>query len=206
MPILTLSKKKDLLTVTGMNENTYRGDIFRGWGAAAFSVDRPLLEDRPLRLDAVALSLRDGLNELGLTRKFAAEITRAFFDRWAEAVSIAEHTGRTTVFVVAEVDRRSSPWICAAGPHNQLHKFVRSLPRPQRVLFIEMLDLIEGLRKRGTAAGIDMSANFFVPPDHAFLAEVKRDWERWRAESTADGIIGARPAPMGRKAVEAALH
>jgi hypothetical protein len=132
---------------------------------------------------------------------------RAFFDRWAEGVSYAEHSGQAIAFVVAEVDRRASPWICGVGPGDKLHEYIGSLPRPQRrVLLIELRDLLDGLRQRGTAAGVNMTLPFFVEPSHPFLAEVKRDWERWRAESTVDGLIGARPAPMGRKAVEAALH
>jgi hypothetical protein len=47
MPILILSSKKELLAVTGMRDENYKIDIFRGSGAAAFGVPRPVLEDRP---------------------------------------------------------------------------------------------------------------------------------------------------------------
>jgi hypothetical protein len=195
MTILVLPAQRDLFTVAGINSATYRSDLFRGQGAAAFGTAEPLLQNRPLGLDAVALRIRDGLNDLGLSRKLAAVITRGFFDRWVEGVVHADHDRQSIVFVVVELDPKKlvHPWVCAIGPDAKLDDYIRGLPAPQRrVLFIELRDLIDDIRNRGMEAGLDMSAPFFVSADHPVLAEIKQHWESWRAEHKIVGAVGAK--------------
>jgi hypothetical protein len=213
MPILVLPTQRDLFTVTGVNAATYRSDIFRGLGAAAFGTAEPLLENRPLGLDAVALKIRDKLNELGLKRKLAAVITRGFFDRWVEGVSFAEHAGQSIVFVVVELDPKKfgdRPWVCAVGPTAKLDDYIRTLPSPRRrILFVDLREMLDDIRKRGVKAGLDMSAHFFVPPDHPALAEVREHWETWRAEHKLVGAVGEKHPKFDkshRKTIESLLH
>jgi hypothetical protein len=186
----TLPDQRALMTVTGTNPATYRSDLHRGQGVAAFGASEPVAKDRPLMLDAVAVVIRDELHERGLSRKLAADIVRGFFDRWAEAVSHADHDDQDVVFGVVELDPKIQVdnWICAIGPVEKLADYLMSLPRPQRrVLFVHLRDLLSEIRGRAAKAKLDLSGRFFVPPDHRLLAQINADWSNWRAKNKVTG-------------------
>ena len=61
MAILTCTLR-ELLVLTDTSEVHYRQDKFRQQGVAAFGCDAPVLEDRPLLLDVVAVCIRDQLS------------------------------------------------------------------------------------------------------------------------------------------------
>ena len=96
--ILTLPSQSALFAVTGTNPATHRSDLFREQAAAAFGAAEPVLKERPLAVDAVAMKLRDELNERGLSRKLSATIVRGYFDHWIEAVAHADYDGQDVVF------------------------------------------------------------------------------------------------------------
>ena len=60
MPILTLTNRQ-LLALTNTTANQYRQDKFREQAVAALGAAEPVLEDRPLLVDAMAMIIRDDL-------------------------------------------------------------------------------------------------------------------------------------------------
>jgi hypothetical protein len=185
-----LPDQRALLAVTGSNPATYRSDLHRGQGVAAFGASEPVAKDRPLMLDAVAVVLRDELHGRGLPRKLAADIVRGFFDRWAEGVAHADHDGQDVVFVVVEVDPKiqADSWFCAIGPAGKLCDYLMSLPRPQRrALFVHLRAVLADIRGRAAKAELELSGCFFVAPDHALLAQIKTDWSTWRVKNKITG-------------------
>jgi hypothetical protein len=188
--LITLPNHRALMAVTGTKPATYRSDLFRGQGVAAFGAPEPVAKDRPLAMDAVSIVLRDELHERGLARKHASLIVRGFFDRWAEAVSHADHDDQDVVFGVVELDPmiQVDNWVCAIGPMEKLADYLMSLPRPQRrVLFVHLRDVLSTIRGRAVKAKLDLSGRFFVPPDHPLLAQIKADWSNWRAKNKVTG-------------------
>jgi len=186
-----------LLKITGTNPATWRSDLHRGLGVAAFGAAEPVLRNRPLALDALAVRLRDELAER-LPRKHAGAIVRGFFDHWGEGVAYAEHEGQDTVFVTAELDHRAhgdSNWRCAIGPFDTLQAFINDLPKPvRRVLYVHVLEVLADIRRCAAEAGIDLSGgHFFVPPRHPLLVEVKAHWAKWRAEHDVTGTRAKFP-------------
>lgn len=211
--ILALPDMRWLLKITGTNAATWRSDVHRGLSVAAFGASGPILETRPLLLDAVAVRLRDDLAEV-VPRKLAANIVRGFFDRWAEGVAHAEHDGQDVVFVVAEPDPRrygkDANWYCAVGPAEKLGAYVASLPQPlRRVLVIHMRETLADIRRGAANVRLDLSgAHFFVPPDHPMLTEVKTEWAKWRAENNVTGTRARFPKvdKQRRHAIEEVLQ
>ena len=194
--LITLPDHRALMAVTGTKPATYRSDLFRGQGVAAFGAQEPVAKDRPLAMDAVGIVLRDELHQRGLGRKLASLIVRGFFDRWAEAVSHADHDDQDVVFGVVELDPRIQVdnWVCAIGPMEKLADYLKSLPRPQRrVLFAHVRDVLSDIRGRAVKAKLDLSGHFFVPPDHKLLAQIKSDWSNWRAKNKITGPRAKSP-------------
>lgn len=188
--LITLPDHRALMAVTGTKPATYRSDLFRGQGVAAFGAQEPVAKDRPLAMDAIAIILRDELHERGVPRKHASLIVRGFFDRWAEAVSHADHDDQDVVFGVVELDPKIQvdDWVCAIGPVEKLADYLKSLPRPQRrALFVHLRDVLSDIRGRAVKAKLDLSGRFFVPPDHPLLAQIKTDWSNWRAKNKVTG-------------------
>jgi hypothetical protein len=200
MPILVLSGYQDLFTVAGVVKKTYYSDIHRGQGAAAYGAAEPIRQ--VLGLDAVALNIRDELNELGLKRKMAAHMTRCFFDRWVEGVSFVQHEKQTIVFGATQLD--DDLWVSAVGPAAKLDQYIATLPRPRRrSFFVDLHDIIADIRARGEKAGLDMrSRPFFFPPDHPQMIETKKYWEAWRKENEVEGDRPPKLSQIHRKAVE----
>jgi hypothetical protein len=215
MPIiLALPDMRWLFAITGTNPATWRSDVHRGLSVAAFGVAEPVLESRPLALDAVAIHIRDDLIAGDLPRKLAGAIVRVFFDRWAEGIAHAEQDGQDVVFYAAELDPRKfgtdSNWRCGVGPADGFERHLASLPKPiKRVLFIHLLETLADIRRCAAEAGLDLSAGrFFVPPDHPLLAECKAEFETWRAENRVSGPRGKFPkvSQQRRRHIEGLLQ
>jgi hypothetical protein len=208
--ILALPSQRALFAVTGTNPTTYRSDVHRAQGAAAFGVAEPIFKDRPLALDAVAICLRDELNERGLSREVAAAVVRGFFDRWAEGISHADHDDQDVIFGVVELDPQKFPdtWRCAVGPAEKLDEYLKGLPRPQRrALFVHLRETLAGIRGRATKAKLDLSGRFFVPPYHPLIAKTRSYWEKWRAHNNVGPRVKfPKPDRPYRQSIEALLQ
>ena len=207
MPILTLTNRQ-LLALTNTTANQYRQDKFREQAVAAFGAAEPVLEDRPLVLDAMAMIIRDDLAR-SIPRRAAARTVRAFWDKWIEAVARVEHRGESVVFAVAE-QSEGGVWWCGIGPAQQLPAFVANRPPLRRLVFANIPQLYSELQNRATKLGFDLSAGkLFLPPDHPlFISWVSEFREQREAlERKFDPLHGGRapppPSMKQRKALEA---
>jgi hypothetical protein len=180
MPILT-ARLNELLVMTGINAATLRSDRLRKTSVAAFGVDHPVLEERCLLIDGVAMLVRDDLSRdasrAGMPRRGAAMVVRGFFDKWIEAVARIEHRGEDVLFVVAE--QAEGIWWCGTGLAAQLPDFIRNQP-PRRLFCVNIAAILLAMRSRAEKAGYDLTGgSFFLPPDHElYLQWVKEFRER----------------------------
>jgi hypothetical protein len=176
--ILTCTQR-DLLILGDNTAIQLRQDRFRHQNVAAFGTAEPLLADRCLVVDAVAMCVRDALNRSQLKgiapmgRRAAAMITLNFWPEWMEAFAEVEHAHQPIVFVVAA--REDGVWWCGKGRADKLAPFVaeQSEQSPVQQLFAVNLERIrENIFKRATKAGIDLSAGrITLPPNDPMFVE-----------------------------------
>jgi hypothetical protein len=208
--ILTLPSQRALFAVTGINPATYRSDLHRDQGVAAFGAAEPLF-DCPLVLDAVAIRLREALTERGLSRKVAALTVRGFFDRWAEGISYTDYEGQDIMFGVVELDPQEcgDEWRCGMGPAEKFDEFMENLRKsPRRALFVHLRETLADIRSRAVKAKLDLSGRVFVPPDDPLITKIMAIWQAWRATNkVADPR--AKPPKLDRpfrQSIEALLQ
>jgi hypothetical protein len=207
MAILTVDLHQ-LLALTGTNRSTMRSDKRDGEAVAAFGVRQPIVEDRFLALDAVAMLVRDDLQAAGMKRKIATNTTLAFWPEWVECVARIEYEKAAWLFSVAEVEARQ--WWAAAGPALQLPAFIAKLPQqhvPRRLLTVNVARILSDIHKRAKRSRLDLSAGrFTLPPDHPTMVEWIAE-VRQRREASQRGFDPAkmreppRPAERWRKAI-----
>src|SRR2546430_17427063 len=120
MPILPLTNRQ-LLALTNPTANQYRQDKFREQAVAAFGAAEPILEDRPLLVDAMAMIIRDDPAR-SIPRRAAATTDRAFWGKRVEGTARVQARGGEVVFAVpAHSEGLRRRW---AGPSQQLPTFV----------------------------------------------------------------------------------
>jgi hypothetical protein len=173
--ILT-ARLPQLLVLTGVNAASLRTDRLRKLSVAAFGAAEPILLDRYLLVDGVAWRVRDELAGQGMVRRAAAMITRAFFDKWIEAVARIEHRCEPVVFAVAE--QSAGVWWCGTGNADGLADYVRTQSPLRRLFVVNVEQILAGMKHRGERADFDLRGNFFLPPDHPLFTE-------WIAEFAA---------------------
>ena len=209
--ILTCTQR-DLLVLSDTPGTRLRQDRFHHQNVAAFGCAEPLLADRCLVLDAVAICVRDALNRSQLKgiapmgRRAAAMVTLNFWCEWMTAFALVEHKRQPYVFAVAA---REDGWWCGLGRADELAKFVaeQSKQSPVRQLFAVNLERIRlDIHERAKKAGIDLSTgSITVPPnDPAFVQwaqefkdERRPTFDPYRAKAPR------RPSAERRAAIEA---
>jgi hypothetical protein len=213
MAILTCSQR-ELLQLTDISSLVYRQDKFRGQGVAAFGCEAPVLENRPLVLDAVACLVRDSLaDQLPRTgeqhRNRAAAFTRNFWPEWAEAVAWVEHHRQPIVFALAE--REDGQWWVAPGRADTLADYVRDewKKSPLRTLVcVNVADILDNIDKRAAKHGLDLrTGSVILPPDDPNLVAWLAEFRQWRdAIKKFDPLHPKwppRPNAAQRRAIEA---
>jgi hypothetical protein len=209
MPILPIlqARQNELLVMTGTNASSLRSDRLRKVSAAAFGAERPVLVDRCLLIDGVALLICDDLRRSGMARRAAAMVVRGFFDKWIEAVARIEHRDEAVLFAVAE--QSPGVWWCAAGLADQLPGFIRSNP-PRRLFVVNIAMIMLDMKKRAAKAGFDLSGgSFFLPPDHELYLQWTDEFRERReaAQAQFDPLHMKPPRPLSapqRRTVETA--
>jgi hypothetical protein len=206
MAILTLTHR-DLLALTNTSPTQYRQDRFRNQSVAAFGAAEPVLKDRPLLVDAMAMMIRDDLAR-SIPRRAAATTVRAFWDKWIEAVARVEHRREPVLFAVAE--QSEGVWWCATGPAEQLPAFVANQLPLRRLVVVNVAELMLELQNRADKLGFDLSpGDLFLAPDHPhFIRWVTEFREQREAlQRKFDPLHGGtalpRPSARQRKALEA---
>ena len=167
MPILHVSIG-ELLQITGTVPATLRSDRIRKHACAAFGTEHPVLESRVLLADGIAWGVRDELSRHGLSRglnrRAAANIARAFWPEWAEALSRVEHQRQPFIFSVAE--REDGAWWCGCGRADKLADFVASQPPLKRLFCVNVAQIMVDMQARAKKARLDLSTgSFILPPD-----------------------------------------
>jgi hypothetical protein len=205
MPILTLTNRQ-LLALTNTTANQYRQDKFREQAVAAFGAAEPVLEDRPLLVDAMAMIIRDDLAR-SIPRRAAATTVRAFWDKWIDAVARVEHRDEAVVFAVAE--QSEGVWWCGTGPAEQLPAFVANQPPLRRLVIANVPQLYTELQNRADKLGFDLAAGelCLAPDDPLFISWVTEFREQREAlQRKFDPLHGGRapprPSAQQRKALE----
>jgi hypothetical protein len=204
MPILTATLDQ-ILVLTDTNAATLRGDRLRGNAVAAFGCERPLLDQRWLLVDGVAMLVRDDLSK-SMLRKGAANVTRAFWDKWAMALSRVEHERKAYVFSVAE--QQDGPWWCGLGPANELADFVKTQPPLRKLIVVNLAQILLDMQRRATKAKLDISFGSVVPPpdDPSFVRWLEEFAKRREAlQQKYDPLHAKPPKPPSveqRRAIE----
>ena len=208
--ILTCTQR-DLLALSDTPGTRLRQDRFQHQNVAAFGTPEPLLTDRCLVLDAVAICVRDALNRSQLKgiapmgRRAAAMTTLNFWPEWMTAFAFVEHKEQPYVFAVAA---RDDGWWCGLGRADELAKFVaeQSKQSPVRQLFAVNLERIRlDIHERATKAGIDLSAGrITLPPDHPTFVQWAKEFEAERRPTFDPYRAKAphRPSAERRAAIE----
>lgn len=194
MPILT-ARLGELLIIADQNASTLRSDRLRHYAVAAFGAEHPVLEERCLLLDGVAMLVRDELARKGMARLGAATVTRAYWPEWTEALAWVEHKRAPIVFAVAEL--RGGGWWCAHGRADKLSDFVTNQPL-ERLLCVNLAQIKIDMDTRAAKAGFDLSdGTYCLPPDHPVLVEWLKEYRDRRAalQRKFDPMRGKAPSP-----------
>ncbi len=178
MPILT-ARTAEVLTMAGINPASHRSDQARGFGVAAFGAERPVAADRCLLIDGVAWLIRNELDDRGMKRRAAANITRLFFDQWVEALARIEHKDEAVLFAVAEQTDKIG-W-CGTGMADKLAGYIAEQPPLRRLICINIAEIMIGMKKRAAENRLSLAGgNFFIPPDHPSFPELIAECRDWR--------------------------
>jgi hypothetical protein len=195
MPILH-AQLNELLVMTGTNASSLRSDRLRKVSAAAFGAERPVLEDRSLLIDGVAMMICEDLRRSGMGRRAAAMVVRGFFDKWIEAVARIEHRDEAVLFAVGE--QAPGVWWCGVGLADQLPGYLRSNP-PRRIFIVNVAAIMLHMRERAEKAGFDLTGgSFFLPPDHPLYQEWIKEFAERRdaAQAQFDPLHMKAPRPL----------
>ena len=140
--------------------------------------------------------VRDQLVELGMRRKMAAIIVRAFFDHWVEALSKVEHQGRSMLFATADLGGKRM-WT-AFGSEDKFSAFQELLPEdepPKRLYTVKLGEIMDGIRHRAQKADIHLGS-FFLPPEHPFFIKCTTEFRAAR-EKALNQFDPLRKPPRG---------
>jgi hypothetical protein len=187
---------QEMLALTGENPATVRNDRRHGQTVAAFGAAEPSSNNKWLLVDCVAMLIRDQLVELGMRRKMAAIIVRAFFDHWVEALSKVEHQGRSMLFATADLGGKRM-WT-AFGSEDKFSAFQELLPEdepPKRLYTVKLGEIMDGIRHRAQKADIHLGS-FFLPPEHPFFIKCTTEFRAAR-EKALNQFDPLRKPPRG---------
>jgi hypothetical protein len=150
----------------------------------AFGRDAPIAVDRYRPLDAAAFAFGNAITPT-CGRKLAAAIIREFWDVWLDGIRLWEwwprREGEKPPAIIFFVGKRLIPrreaYFVTTGTFEDVIEDLNGLPdarSPAPATHVIIGDVLAGLRSRARAAGIDLSAPFFPPPDHPDQAGLRR--------------------------------
>jgi hypothetical protein len=176
-----MSARPEFLKVFGITSSNLDQLRARNQLAFAFGRDGPAAPGYYRPLDFVGYAITGRVEPIS-GRQMAARIVREHWDVWLDAVRLAEWgaSGATGGNVVAFfVGRRRIPteaYYVTSGTFMAIAQDIAVLPEglPSPVAPIGIEALLAELRANASAAGIDLSAPFFPPPDHPDQAGLKR--------------------------------
>lgn len=189
------------LVLADVNKSTFKAMTSRGESALAFGTARALAGGTMLDVDAIAWAFLDELTP-AFTRQFASVLVRGFSDQWVSAVAKAERLSDPIFLVAIETGEITGGGKMRATRREGINIGEGTLAEignalgtakniPERITMINVTTLVNRLRSRAKAAGIELGPSFFpdmADPDfQRALAEVKasRDQNVARVERTS---------------------
>jgi hypothetical protein len=167
---------------------TFKSEMNRGTAALAFGTKRALAGGKYLDVDVFAHDLRGEIAK-SFSLKAAATIVCSFDDQWLEGVSRADRERDPIFFVIMESgDKLSEPLkeftgaeregiVATAGTLEELGKILRGPKKtiPERLICINMKSILQGIRRKAAALGIDLSAPFCPDTDDPGFKKLCRE-------------------------------
>ena len=188
---------QEMLALTGENAATVRNDRRHGQTVAAFGAAEPSHNNRYLLVDCVAMLIRDKLTKRGMKRKLAAWYVRAFSDQWLQGVSSVEHMDQAILLAVAHLG--DEHWWAASGPSEEFLAFLKGLPKPPEQLYtVELVEVMDDIRKRAQKAGIHLG-DFFLRPDQPQFIQWTTAFRNAREKELAQWFKNQPRSPSERE-------
>jgi hypothetical protein len=178
--------RDEFLKVLGLTGGAFDQLQHAGHVALAFGTPLPATPGRYLDLDLVAMAINLVLMQsLGGRRDISTAIVGGFFQQWASAVGQAEADPNQNFFMAVggtgwEAAKKGPKLLLVThGTLDQITDDFRDKKDLVGFFTINITDIIQRLRARANAAGIDLSRPFFYPPGdprfNEILTQVKRE-------------------------------
>jgi hypothetical protein len=176
--------RDQLLGIVGITGGTFDQLQHADHVALAFGTPAPAAPGRYLDLDACAIAMNEGLS-VSLGRSTATALVGGFFHQWGSAVGKAEACpDHDYFFAVAGVGRdertKSAKLLLVThGTPEEIANDFRNNKDMIGYFVVNVSDILRRLRARAEELGIDLSRQFFFPPDdprfETILIQVKRE-------------------------------
>jgi hypothetical protein len=179
--------REQFLKIFGLTSGAFDALQHAGHVALAFETPIPAAPGRYFDLDLVAMAIASGLAPT-LGRRAATTIVLAFFNQWVAAVGDADaDKSRNYFFAMGLVGRDNNErhpreiWVT----NGTLEEITSDLRDASSVIAVNITDIIERLRAKARAAGIDLSQAFFFPPEHERYSQIITEFEQERESRVA---------------------
>ena len=176
--------RSEFLQVLGITAGAFDQLQHAGVVALAFGAPMPATSGRYLDLDLVAMAIVLGLTP-SIGRENSSAIVSGFFHHWGCAVGHAEANPSQNFFMAVggigwdSAKRRPATLVVTNGTANQIAQDFASTKNLAGFFTVNVTDIIQRLRARAHAAGIDLRHAFFFGPEdprfHEILTAVKRE-------------------------------
>jgi len=172
--------RDQFLKIYGLTSGAFDALQRAGHVALAFGTPIPASPGRYFDLDLVAMAIASGLAPT-LRREAATIIVLSFFHQWVAAVGHADaDKTRNYFFAMGLVGRDHDErhpreiWVT----NGTLEDITSDLRNASSVIAVNITDIIERLRAKARAAGIDLSQPFFFPPEHERYSQIITEFEQ----------------------------
>jgi hypothetical protein len=218
--------RDQFLQLTGLTSSRFDVMQHDGHVALAFGVPIPAVAGQYFDMDVVAVRLTGELTPV-VGRDVATAVILSHFDIWGDTVGRADFDARPMFFAVGIIEKKGTvidakgvrprEFLVTGGTQQEIVDDF-ALSHQDKVVVVNVTRIIEHIRETARAAGWDLSAPFFLHPQHkdyaatlaeaksargAALARLKRDRKKY-ARSKAPGpntkSVYSRESVIGRLA------
>jgi hypothetical protein len=179
--------RPQLNAVLGLDDNVFdqrahKNRLPLGWSAV------PATAGQYFPIDLICIRTSDELATM-VGYEHAAMLVRTHFGHIAETVSRSDaEGGRRAYFIalaVAGAGKQLEYFLTSGLPEEILGDLARENFPYRRVILVNITALASELRQRAQKVGVDLSAPFFLPPDHPQFAELIGAAEQARKDTLA---------------------
>ena len=179
--------RDQFLKIFGLTSGAFDAQQRAGHVALAFGTPIPASPGRYFDLDLVAMAIASGLAPT-LGREAATIVVLSFFNQWVAAIGNADaDKTRNFFFAMGLVGRDNDErrpreiWVT----NGTLEDITSDLRDASSVIAVNITDIIERLRAKARAAGVDLSQRFFFPPEDERFSQVITEFEQEREARVA---------------------